>query len=335
MSEKSEVPDHCAIYALSDSKVKDLQGNSCSSGHRDVCSRCEDFKDLSIIITKAVQESEFRSEEEKDDLKYVTREAVQAIELWKAHQLRSVRQDKCRTDVIALLDEKTVFITQDWAMKFLPRKYRESQTDWFGKRGVSWHISVVVQRINENLQTKSFIHVADNCSQDSWTVIRIMQHVLACLKKENNDLEGAYFRQDNAGCYHSSSTILACRTITKQTRVKIIRCDFSDPQGGKGPCDRLAAAAKSHIKFYVNEGHDVTNAEELTTALKSNGGLQGVHVVRVDAGGLSPLEGEHQPKFEGISLYNNFKFSEVGITVWRAYNIGAGKFFAWSQLKGK
>ena len=25
-------------------------------------------------------------------------------------------------------------------MKYLPRKYRESQTDWFGKRGIPWHI---------------------------------------------------------------------------------------------------------------------------------------------------------------------------------------------------
>jgi hypothetical protein len=72
--------------------------------------------------------------------------AVQEIQSWKAHQLRSVRQDKARSEILDALDESSVFITQDWAMKFLPQKYRESQSDWFGKRGISWHISVAVRK---------------------------------------------------------------------------------------------------------------------------------------------------------------------------------------------
>lgn len=72
--------------------------------------------------------------------------AIQAIDAWKSHQLRSLRQDKSRTDMIDALDETTVLITEDWTMKFLPEKYRETQTDWFVKRGTSWHISVVTIR---------------------------------------------------------------------------------------------------------------------------------------------------------------------------------------------
>ena len=51
--------------------------------------------------------------------------------------MRSANQDRARTDALEKLDEKTVLIVNDWAMKFLPQKYRESQTDWFGKRGIS------------------------------------------------------------------------------------------------------------------------------------------------------------------------------------------------------
>ena len=39
------------------------------------------------------------------------------------------------------LDNNSVFILCDWAMKFLQVKYREKQTDWFGKRGLNWHIN--------------------------------------------------------------------------------------------------------------------------------------------------------------------------------------------------
>ena len=34
----------------------------------------------------------------------------------------------------------------DWAMKFLPIGYRETQRDWFEKKGRSWHVSVAVKK---------------------------------------------------------------------------------------------------------------------------------------------------------------------------------------------
>ena len=38
------------------------------------------------------------------------------------------------------------------------------------------------------------------------------------------------------------------------------RIDFSDPQGGKGAADCLPATCKAHVRIFINEGHDVTNA---------------------------------------------------------------------------
>ena len=73
-------------------------------------------------------------EEELEDQLYTFKQSEEAITSWKAHQLRSVRQDQARIDCLNLLDDASVLITQDWAMNFLPAKYRESQSDWFGKR---------------------------------------------------------------------------------------------------------------------------------------------------------------------------------------------------------
>jgi hypothetical protein len=33
----------------------------------------------------------------------------------------------------------------DWAMKF-----QEAKKNWFGKKGISWHVSAVVTKIEEN-----------------------------------------------------------------------------------------------------------------------------------------------------------------------------------------
>ena len=61
--------------------------------------------------------------------------------------------------------------------------------------------------------------------------------------------------------------------------MKIIRIDFSDPQGGKGAGDRLAATCKAHIRACINEGRDFVTAENMKDALQSSDGIQGVRVV--------------------------------------------------------
>ena len=166
-------------------------------------------------------------------------------------------------------------------MKFLPQLYRESQQDWFGKRGISWHISVVFWRESGEIQSQAIIHIVQSCSQDSNAVVLMMQHVLKTLKTEHPEIVRVFLRQDNAGCYHCGNNVLACPTIEKSTGIKVAQIDFSDPQGGKGSADGLVATCKCHIRIYINEGHDVSTAEQIKEALLSHGGVEGVSVAVV------------------------------------------------------
>ena len=98
-------------------------------------------------------------------------------------------------------------------MKFLPRKYRESQSDWFGKRSISWSICIVVRRQADQFESQGFVHIIQNCTQGSSAVLSIMVHILRTSKSEHPEINQAFFRQDNAGCYHSTYTILSVPTI--------------------------------------------------------------------------------------------------------------------------
>jgi len=60
-----------------------------------------------------------------------------AIEAWKSHHMRTVRQDQVHLDIFELLQEESILIVSDWAMKFLPEMYRESQQNWYGKWGIT------------------------------------------------------------------------------------------------------------------------------------------------------------------------------------------------------
>ena len=103
----------------------------------------------------------------------------------------------------------------------------------------------------------------------------IMQDVLKTLKQQHGEITKAYFRQDNAGCYRSSCTILACPAIAESTGVQVIGTDFSDPPRGKGAADRLAVKCKGHVRVYINEGIDVCTRSQFQEALLSYGGIEG------------------------------------------------------------
>ena len=126
--QKSNTADHCLAFALSDPKEEAFQ-NKCDHTHKECCQSCKELKCTLNLIEDSIKSLP----EKDDDLLYSYSQAVQAINSWKAHLLRSVQQDKARTDVFNTLDKKSVLITQDWAMKFPPQKYRETQADWFGK----------------------------------------------------------------------------------------------------------------------------------------------------------------------------------------------------------
>ena len=173
------------------------------------------------------------------------------VRSWKAHQLRMVHQDTARTDIIHSLQNDSVLITQDFTMKFLPTQYREMQADFFGKRGISWHLTVCQSKQRGELVAQTPVQIVESGLQDSHIVVTVMEHVLKTLKQEHSKLTRVVFRQDNPGCYPCTNTILASKILRKRTNMDLYQIDFSDPQGGKGPCDRKAAQIKTHVKQYT------------------------------------------------------------------------------------
>ena len=280
-------------------------------------------------IQNQVETRKFLCEDDKDEGLFLVERATQAISEWKAHQLRSVHQDISRLDALQSLDSSCVLIVQDFAMKFMPSRYREAQSDFFGKRGISWHISMCHRKVDDRLEAQTFIHVLESGLQDSETVVLIMEHVLRSLKQQHPEITTAYFRQDNAGCYHSSCTILSARVLSARSGMQVKQIDFSDPQGGKGSCDRKAAQVKAHVKSYVNEGNSVTTPSDLKTAIESRGGIPGVRVAVVQTSN----ENTKTYKLESINTLNNFSFRNEGFYASRAHGIGPGKFFDWNVFE--
>ena len=98
------------------------------------------------ILSKLYCYTSFSSKDQLEELQYDMENAIPDIDGWKAHILREVHQDTEKSVVIENLANNQVLIIMDWAMKFLPIGYQETQRGWFGKKGKSWHVSVAVQK---------------------------------------------------------------------------------------------------------------------------------------------------------------------------------------------
>ena len=98
------------------------------------------------ILSKLYCYTSLISKDQLEELQYDMDNAIPDIDGWKAHILREVHQDTAKSVVIENLANNQVLIIMDWAMKFLPIGYQETQRGWFGKKGKSWHVSVAVQK---------------------------------------------------------------------------------------------------------------------------------------------------------------------------------------------
>ena len=322
MSQSSTVADHCRLFALSDPNEKEFQ-DECNHGHEDACDRCDQ-----LVSTIDETESALTIQGDNllpsvnEELTFTVRQAKTNIFAWKSHILRNIHQDVARVDVLETLDESSVLVVQDWAMKYLPRKYRESQTDWFGKRGIPWHISVAFRKVSDQLQMLTFVHVFQACSQDLYAVIAVMEDVVKQLKNTMPRLKTVNYRQDNAGCYHSGPTIICAGKVGKQHGVKIKRLDFSDPQGGKGACDRKAATIKAHMQLYLNSGHDIETPAQMCEAMLSSNGIPSLSVTLCESVSIPAMPAY---KLDGVSTLYNVEFEKKGMRVWKAYDLGPGR----------
>ena len=122
-----------------------------------------------------------------------------------------------------------------------------------------------------DFQTGTFIHLFDECNQNWFSVASIIEESLTTVKRQESRLNQAFLRYDNAGCNHCTFLLLSLPSLGKRVSVRIARYDFSEAQAGKDVRDRRAAALKSHIRRYINEGNDVKTVSDMKAAIDSHG----------------------------------------------------------------
>lgn len=208
----SLIADHCIYYSLSDpqdarfqEKCENMPQNPHNHNHK--CSRCHQLRDTFGDVRSLVAGFINDARESENELKLKRFEEVEAelhnaetkIINMKRHIVRSIASDIRREDLIKNLNTGTTFITMDWGMKWIPRKARETTIDWYGKKGISYHVSHIIANLeNKGQRQHTFVHIfAADEKQDSEHVTAILLDVIRGLSEMA--VSNVILRSDNAG----------------------------------------------------------------------------------------------------------------------------------------
>ncbi|EGT53439.1 hypothetical protein CAEBREN_20165 [Caenorhabditis brenneri] len=345
----SRIADHCATYALSDPDQPKLS-LSCSSGpnrhvHDYKCEKCEKGKatfdqikqfgeDLlaeAQEITTTDADSELmktRLVADYQEQKFLIDKYINQVFEMKKHLLRAAVTNQEREEIISNLEDNEVLITVDFAQKYLPRWHREKQSDYFGKKGMSYHISHITARIGDNYTQHSFVHIYDGeVQQNSELVVLTLSHVVTELKKVG--IKAVSIRSDNAGAYHCASTIASLHWLMAEFGIVVKSYSFSEAQNGKSSSDRDAARVKQKAARYVASGKDITTTKQFFEAIKSGTPLNGVSVYY----GSTTADIQANAMWKGISSLNFFTVEKNGVRAHKYAGIGEGVFTSTDALQ--
>jgi hypothetical protein len=190
--------------------------------------------------------------------------------LFMAHRMRVVNQQVSIQKVLNIMKmncvnygTKQCVVTIDYKMKLDPIYYREKTVDHYGKRGMSWHGSMIQYYTMEDLQGTStpmlnkvyLDHMVDNENkQDKFAVFSIVEAIILAIKKKMPYIEKITFQSDNAGCYQNTMLMLLLPCLSYANGIEISRLIHTETQDGKSVLDAHFARSMQLITSWCKEG---------------------------------------------------------------------------------
>ncbi|GMT17609.1 hypothetical protein PFISCL1PPCAC_8906, partial [Pristionchus fissidentatus] len=176
----------------------------CDHEHTGSCKECTQVdtvvQDFIELASKHWNDKIKAKDDMRHRMKRVTEMAIKSqmqIKAFQSHVMRTVVSETARSSIISNLTNGEALVTLDFAQKILPKLSIEPQSAFYGKKGISLHVTHVLVKFGSKLYHHSFGHIIDNPQQGGSAVAAIIRHVLPILEKQG--VKKVHFRSDNAG----------------------------------------------------------------------------------------------------------------------------------------
>ena len=337
--------NHCVNLACSDRKSP-FFSEYCSEdhldsseGHPDRCDYCDLLPAALSVLKDLIEMAPNLEDLDRRILEHDRNHGEKAIEEYKkqmfCHFVSSQTWNKYFTTWASV---KRVMAVIDFGMKWEPQYHRETSTQHFGKKALTYH-GVAYERIVDLgdgdkkaplISTNCHIQVVKNTTlQDSDTVIALVMASLRDFKEANMDVEEIILKADNAGCYHCWATILRLWALRKSVDgIKIAGIIFGQAGKGKDACDKYFVFLRALQRRCLKEKYDADTPENFAANMCRNGGIANTTIQLGSVENVVPGEKKSLPSvIADISKLHGFLFKDDGIQVSMLPGFGDGKLY--------
>jgi hypothetical protein len=161
--------------------VENVEKMACGHYHIGTCEVCCEIERFAILLTDLAEKIGVGGDERAKMLNFAYHK--NRFIHYAGHQARLLHESKV-TDIIKGMmreDHSLIHITADYAMKFLPLKDSEAQSDFFGKAGINWHGLCLLWFSPEDGQFLQYYvnQCVEDSTEDGISVVALLQKVSA------------------------------------------------------------------------------------------------------------------------------------------------------------
>ena len=327
----ADCESHCLECGLSKNG-----SNNCTKDHQNNrCDQCDDIEILLESFDKLLEDG--KEELDKIDqckyeqLKYSIENAKDNITAYKANIMQDVNQNrewqKLLTD-----DGETALVVFDWSMKMLDKFYRKPTDKHYGEKGRSVHMSTFVTKKDDvkELQAIPFILEGKDVTQNTETVLPILESTLALYSQGNPNIKEIHIKSDRAGCYTSEKLPKFLYEIKDKYNFEIKSLVHNAAGCGKDTCDSRSGLIKGIVTDAVEAYKmDVDSSQKLAESIvKAKDPANTIVVlgqVQVQDEELKRMK-EEKKDLTNVRDHHLYKFEKDGMRIFDFSNISEGKF---------
>ena len=236
-------------------------------------------------------------------------------------------------------------ITLDWKMKFLAYLFRESQAEFFGKKGIPWH-GVMFAYAGEDEDHHFNVEYIDQImyagKEDGHNTLQALVLAVNSFKASHADKDWCFVITDGGPCYSGSEFARGLATLHDLTGMQVRAHYLGEAGKNKTELDGHFAVAGSKLRRACVNGKgklDIKHATSLFTTKSGAGEMDGVHTqlfepshAKVEFPGSSVIENlskyalrryvyDETGKFEALYLHQQSGLG-LGLRIPRASVLG-------------
>ena len=203
---------------------------------------------------------------------------------YRAHIVRKHKASAGQLDMLSQVTSDRIMIFCDYKQKVLPRKWREAQSETFGKKGKSLCGVAVVFKLPPGFEGEvpkgidregdfaiSYTRVAcDDSDQDYIHSVQCFDTAIQLFKKQYPWVKEGLLYTDGAGNFRSLTFEIKMAQAAAAAGIKILAHLLPEAGDGKDRCDRDFAGVNALFNSWLKSpGASLQNAEEIVQALEA------------------------------------------------------------------